>query len=639
MADGINVANAYVQIMPSMQGAESSIQDALAPAMEQAGEASGTLLGGGIMGKLQSLGPKFAAVGGTIAAALGAAKIGETLLDIGGGFDAMNDAIAIATGASGEELYMLGESAREIATTIPVSFEEAGQMVGEISTRMGIAGQDLEDVAGRAAALGSMMDGAVNLDSLTGALNIFSVAGDEAGAAMDYLFGVSQNTGIGFDQLTGILESSGPTMQNLGFSFEETANMAGLLDQAGIDASGTMSRMSKALATLAEPGEDAAEAYQRVMTEIEGFIEAGDTAAAIDLASEVFGTRAASQFVGAVQSGALAMEDLKDASLGAGEGILGTFEETADWPERWELIKNKAAEALEPLGGELMDGVTSAFERISEALDQLDPSMLEGVGAAIGEFVDGAVAGLGWAIDGIIAHKDQIAEFFGAMGDAIRVVWDIVEPFASFLGDVLVGVVFPAVQAMLEAISGDFESAGAIIGDVAKRISDALGFTGLVEKARGVFDRIKSGITEKIEAAKTKVKEIVDKIKGFFSFNISLPKIKLPHIHYTLIDIPVLGRVPDPTTFRIDWYAKGGFADGPTLAGYGEKGPEFFWPGYEPYFSKYAEGIADHMDGGGLTINIGDLAVNQDEEIQAAALNLAVTLKRYANMTRPAYAV
>lgn len=630
MADGINVANAYVQIMPSMQGAESSIQEALAPAMESAGEASGNLLGTGILGKLGSLGPKFAAIGGALVGALGAAKIGETLLDIGGQFDSMTDAIAIATGASGEELGKLSQTARDVATTIPIPFEEAGQIIGDITTRMGLTGDELEGVASRVGALGSMLDGAINTDTLTGALNVFNVAAEDTGAAMDYLFGVTQSTGIGYDQLTGILEASGPTLQNLGFSFEQTANMAGLLDQAGIDASGTMSRMSRALVELSEPGEDAAAAYQRVVGEIGAFIEAGDTASAIDLASNVFGTRAATQFVGAVQSGALAMEDLEDASLGAGDGILETFEATADWPERWEIIKNKAAAALEPMGGALMDGVTSAFEKISEAMDEIDPATFESLGAAIGDLVSGGVDLLVSGLNILIDNKDAIADFFISFGNAVSNVWTIIQPFAAFLGDVLVGVVFPALEAGLALLSGDFEGAGQIIGNVAKNIADALGFTGLVEKVRGVFDRVKTGITDKIDAAKAKVKDIIDKIKSFFNFNLSLPKIKLPHIHYDLIEVPLIGRVPNPATFRIDWYAKGGFVDGATLIGAGEKGPEMIWPSYEPYFSKFARGLAEHMNGnGGVNLYIDGMHVNDDARIREDVINLVTDLGRY----------
>ena len=108
MADGINVANAYVQIMPSMEGATSSITDAIMPAMT--------------LSSLQGLAGPLVAVGSTLVGALGAAKVGEALLGIGGEFDSMRDAIIVGTGASGEALEALEESARGIATTVGGSF-------------------------------------------------------------------------------------------------------------------------------------------------------------------------------------------------------------------------------------------------------------------------------------------------------------------------------------------------------------------------------------------------------------------------------------------------------------------------------------------------------------------------------------
>jgi hypothetical protein len=60
-----------------------------------------------------------------------------------------------------------------------------------------------------------------------------------------------------------------------------------------------------------------------------------------------------------------------------------------------------------------------------------------------------------------------------------------------------------------------------------------LGFAGAVAKAKAVFESIKSAISEKIEAAKQKVKDVIDTIKGYFPFSVGkifsgwIPKIKL----------------------------------------------------------------------------------------------------------------
>lgn len=80
------------------------------------------------------------------------------------------------------------------------------------------------------------------------------------------------------------------------------------------------------------------------------------------------------------------------------------------------------------------------------------------------------------------------------------------------------------------------------------------------------FDNIKKGITDKITAAKNTVKSVIDAIKGFFKFEWSLPKLKMPHISISGEFSLVPPKVP---SFSIDWYAKGGVFDKPTLFGYG----------------------------------------------------------------------
>lgn len=616
MADGINVANAYVQIMPSMEGATSSITDAILPAMQGAGDQAGAAMGGGILSRLQSLGGPLVAVGSTLVGALGAAKVGEALLGIGGEFDAMRDAIIVGTGASGEALEALEESAKGIATTVGGSFVDAGDIVQDLNTRLGLVGDDLDAVGQRVAAAGQIMGSAIDVESMSGAFAAWGVEASDMAGEMDYLFGVAQSTGIGFDELTGIIERNAPALQGLGLTFEESANMAGLLDRAGMDASGMMGRMGKALVELTQPGESAAEAYQRVLSEMQGYIEVGDEAAAMDLATQLFGTRGASQFVAAVQSGALSMDQLADAALGAGDGIMGTFEATASWPERLEQIKNKAAAALEPLGGALMEGVGAALDKVSEAMDQIDPQVLEDLGTAIGDGLVGAVDLLGGALDILLEHSDDIAAFFGYVAVGAQTVMAAIEPLATFLGDTFAGVVVPAVEAALDLLGGDFQGARDKIGQafdgvraiiegarvaisskfdaIKTAVSDKVG--AIKKVVTDKFAEIKKAITQPIEDAKGAVSSAIQSIKDAFNVTLSFPHIKLPHFRINGGEVPWgIGGKGHAPSIGIDWYAEGGVVDGARLIGVGERGPELVWPAYDPYMGRYAEAIAEHM--------------------------------------------
>ena len=86
------------------------------------------------------------------------------------------------------------------------------------------------------------------------------------------------------------------------------------------------------------------------------------------------------------------------------------------------------------------------------------------------------------------------------------------------------------------------------------------------------WDKIKTAIISPIENAKNKIKGIIDTIKGFFNFTVTLPKIKLPHFSVTpkgweLGDL-LKGKIPK---LGIEWYAKamddGMILDKPTIFG------------------------------------------------------------------------
>lgn len=109
-------------------------------------------------------------------------------------------------------------------------------------------------------------------------------------------------------------------------------------------------------------------------------------------------------------------------------------------------------------------------------------------------------------------------------------------------------------------------------------------FNGIKSTATNVWNGIKSAILTPIEAARDKVRSIVDSIKGFFSnMKLSLPNIKLPHFKIT-------GKLsispPSVPKLKIDWYKDGGIMVNPTIFGMngnslmagGEAGPEAILP-------------------------------------------------------------
>ena len=553
MAEGATVANAYVQIMPSAEGAKEAITGAVLPGMEDLGTQAGEGIAGGLLGTLKNL-------AGPIAGVLAGLGIGKALLDIGGSFDEMRDSIIIGTGASGEALEELVGIAQDVATTVPVSFGQAGDYIQDLNTRLGLTGDDLRDVATQLGALDSMIGG-VNVETLSGAFAAWGIAAEDMSGQMDYLFTVSQNTGLGFDELTSILEKNAPAMQQLGFSFEETANMAGLLDQAGMDAQGMLTKMNRTFTEVAAEGGDAGEVFEQMIGEMQGYIEAGDTAAAMDIATQLFGTKGAAQFLQAVEDGTIDMQQFQDAALGAGEGIMGTYDATADWTESLEVLKNKAAVAIEPLATFAFDALGAGIDMVTQAFDAMAP---------------------------------------------------VVEPLVEQLGAVLTDTVLPGVQTAIETLSPVISDLGTIFSTVAGIVVDAVTailefvvptFNTILTVATDVWSGVKSAIEDPIGTARDFVKNAIDKIKGFFNFEFKWPHIPLPHFSISGSINPLDWLSGGLPSISVEWYAKGGIVDAPTLIGAGERGGELIWPSYEPYMSRYAASIAEHMEGSGGTVN------------------------------------
>ena len=143
-------------------------------------------------------------------------------------------------------------------------------------------------------------------------------------------------------------------------------------------------------------------------------------------------------------------------------------------------------------------------------------------------------------------------------------------------------------------------------------------FTNLKEGISSRVEAIKSSVAEKFNAIKQKiltpiqnakdgVKNTIDKIRSFFNFTWSLPKLKMPHIKITgefSISPP---KVPK---FSVDWYARGGVFDKPTLftsggrlGGLGEAGAEAIVPLEDN--TEWLDKIADRLSakfGGGRNI-------------------------------------
>ncbi|AZS11714.1 tail length tape measure protein [Arthrobacter phage Maja] len=345
----------WLPVLPSMKGFGPALVKGAGSEADKAGKGVGAKLGTAI-------------VGGVALAGAGLAAAGTALYKVGEVFDDVTDTIRTGTGATGKTLDGLVGIAKSVGTKVPADFSKIGSVVADVNTRMGLSGATLETVASQYLEAGRVLGEDVDVNKTSAAFSAFQIKGDDVSGALDHLFQVSQATGVGMNELADAAAKNAPAMQTLGFSFQETAAMAGSLDKAGLNSSAIMASMSKGLVTLAKDGEKPADAFKRVQGEIAGFIKSGDDAGALNLASKVFGTRGATQFIGAIKSGALNLDNMSKAAGQTGDTILGVGKDTADFAEQWQLFKNRVLVWLEPLGSKVFGALGTAMGEVNGAV-------------------------------------------------------------------------------------------------------------------------------------------------------------------------------------------------------------------------------------------------------------------------------
>lgn len=423
----------------------------------------------GLFGKLKG--------GVGIAAGIGAAFVtagvvaAKGLYDVGAQWDDVKDTIRVGTGAVGESLDGLIDSAKNVATSIPAAIEDIGPVIADVNTRMGLTGGTLETVASQYLEAGRILGETVDINKTSAAFGVFKIEGAAVEGALDSMFQVSQATGVGMNDLADKVAKAGPALQGLGFGFEDTIALTGSLDKAGLDASATLGAMGKGLVTLARAGEEPAAAFQRVSGEIQGFVDNGDKAAALDLASQLFGTRGAAQFVGAIESGVLATEDLFAATGATTDTILGLGAETADAAEKWQLLKNKALVALEPLGSAIFDGVGAALDWLLGAVDGFDWTPLQtGLDA-----VTGTISGFEGILEGLsLWLTGTLAPAVGGFVESFRGYWDMaVAIVTDFVAGVTANIepLIPTVTGILATVGEIIVTGATLAGEVIARVT------------------------------------------------------------------------------------------------------------------------------------------------------------------------
>ncbi|MEM9761948.1 MAG: phage tail tape measure protein, partial [Pseudomonadota bacterium] len=221
-------------------------------------------------GSFRSLAGAATAAAAAVASVGAGVALASALRDIAS-FETSLRRVAAVTGATGQQLQDLEDTARQLGATTTFSAQEAALGL-EFLGRAGFsAAEAIEAVP---AALDLAAAGGIALgraaDIASNAVGAFGLAADDAGRVADVFASTAARSNTNVEQLAQALTTVGPIANSVGLSIEETAASIGVLGDSGLQATVAGTGLRGVLASLSDPSEELAAALGDVSLQADG---------------------------------------------------------------------------------------------------------------------------------------------------------------------------------------------------------------------------------------------------------------------------------------------------------------------------------------------------------------------------------
>ncbi|MDD5512003.1 MAG: phage tail tape measure protein [Dehalococcoidales bacterium] len=257
--------------------------------------------------------------------------------------------IQAGTGATGQDMEDLKKVFKDVGGSVEISLSDTAGIITELNTRLGITGDELTKLAGKIAEVADMMgvDATNAAIELTKTMNAWNIPNAEASLLLDKLFVASQKTGIGIDNLSSQLNVQGAFLRSVGLNLDDAIVLMAGFEKAGIRGEATMMALSMAARNFADQGRNIASAFVETVQQIK---EATTAEEALNVATDVFGSRGAVTLVDAIRAGNFEFTELKAAIIEAQGSVDEFAESTETTGDKFKELKNQITLAAAELG-------------------------------------------------------------------------------------------------------------------------------------------------------------------------------------------------------------------------------------------------------------------------------------------------
>lgn len=305
------------------------------------------------------------------------------------------DTIITKTGATGDVADRLSTSFENVGSNTHLELQTVGEAIGEVNTQFGFMDKKLEDSTDYLLKYADINNTDVSQAAIYARQSIeaYELSYDDLNDVLDVTTKTSQNTGQSVDDLMKKAIDGAPQIKQLGLSFDEGVTLIGKFEQAGVDSSTMLSKMSKASVVYAK---DNLSLQDGLKGTIDSILNAKDETEALRIANEVFG-KGSDKMVDAIKRGTFTLDDLAKVAKESGGAVGDTFAETEDPIDAANRAMNNAKFALADVGESVQISLLPFFEMAIDALksfkgwwDSLDQGTknwiitLAGIAAVIG---------------------------------------------------------------------------------------------------------------------------------------------------------------------------------------------------------------------------------------------------------------
>lgn len=429
--------------------------------------------------------------------------LAKETIQVGAGFESSMSEVAAISGATGDDLQMLRDTAKEFGSTTTFSASESAQAL----KYMALAGWDAEKSS---SALGGVLDLAASAgmdlaqasDMVTDYMSAFGMEAERSGYFADMLSYSQSNANTSVEQLGEAFKNCAANMNAAGQDVETTTSLLAMMANQGFKGSEAGTALTAVMRDMTAKMKD-------------GAIKIGDTSIAVqdaqgnyrDLTDILIDVEAATQGMGdAERATALASTFTADSIKGMNLLLNAGVGEAADFEEQ---LRGSGI-TVEGLGNELansgksLDDMKKAFEKAGVSSEAFDEILKTSRGSA-DLFIDGLgeACDAGYNVEDVMKDvgisNDELAKAFENSAGTAKKTADIMND--NLNGDItalksqIEGLqisVYEKLQPALRGIVGVASEILTKIPEIISNIKEFIASSGIVDGLKAAFERVKA---------------------------------------------------------------------------------------------------------------------------------------------------